>query len=139
MRHEVTVTIDASPATVWRLLADVTGWPDMTASVDRVELVTDAPFGEGSQARVHQPRLPAAVWTVTEFVPEKSFTWESRSPGVTTTGAHYLTTNPDGTVTVRLALRQSGPLAPLFALLAGRLTRRYVGMEAQGLKAKAES
>ncbi|MEU8341782.1 SRPBCC family protein [Spirillospora sp. NPDC048832] len=136
MHFETSVDIAASPETVWKLLTDVERWPEMTASIDRVELL-DKPFAVSSRARVHQPKIPAAVWTVTELTEGEAFTWESRSPGVTTTGVHALTRTPDG-VTVRLTLDQKGPLAPLFGLLTGRLTRRYVTMEADGLKAKAE-
>ncbi|WP_067791930.1 SRPBCC family protein [Actinomadura formosensis] len=137
MHFEVSVDIDAAPDTVWALLKDVERWPEMTASIERVEIL-DEPFTLSSRARVHQPKLPAAVWTVTAFEEGKSFTWESRSPGVTTTGGHDIVPRPGGTVTVRLSVDQKGPLVPLVSLLTGRLTRRYVTMEANGLKAKAE-
>lgn len=138
MHVETTVDINATPEAVWKLLIDVERWPDMTASIDRVELL-DKPIALSARARVHQPKLPAAVWKVTSFEENRTFTWESRSPGVTTVAAHELVTTPDGTVTVHLTLDQKGPLAPLFALLTGRLTRRYVTMEATGLKTKAET
>ncbi|MFG2086722.1 MULTISPECIES: SRPBCC family protein [unclassified Spirillospora] len=137
MHFETAVDIDATPETVWSLLKDVERWPGMTASIDRVELL-DEPLTLSGRARVHQPRLPAAIWTVTGFEENKTFTWESRSPGVTTVAAHEIVPQPDGTVTVRLTLDQKGPLAPVFSLLTGRLVRRYVTMEADGLKAKAE-
>ncbi|GAA2576016.1 SRPBCC family protein [Actinomadura fulvescens] len=138
MHHEVTVEINAPRETVWALLEDVERWPEMTASIKRVERLTEGPFGEGSRARVHQPGLPAAVWTVTDFAPGRAFTWTARTPGVTTVASHDITSHPDGTVSVRLGLDQSGPLAFLVALLAGRRARRYVAMEAAGLKQKAE-
>jgi uncharacterized membrane protein len=137
VHFEISVDVDASPEKVWNLLKDVERWPDMTASIDRVELL-DEPFALDSRARVHQPRLRAAVYTVTAFDENRTFTWESRSPGVRTVAAHDIAPGPDGKVTVRLTLDQTGPLAPAIALLAGRLTRRYVTMEANGLKAKAE-
>ncbi|TDD76499.1 polyketide cyclase [Actinomadura darangshiensis] len=137
MHFEISVDIDAAAETVWALLADVERWPGMTDSIDRVELL-DKPFALSSKARVHQPRLPAAVWTVTAFDENETFTWESRSPGVRTVAAHDIARRPDGTVSVRLAIDQTGPLAPAASLLAGRLTRRYVTMEANGLKAEAE-
>ncbi|MFI0444681.1 SRPBCC family protein [Actinomadura sp. 6N118] len=139
MHHEVTIDINAPAETVWRLLEDVERWPEWTASIDRVERLTDGPFGEGSKARVHQPKLPAAIWTVTDFAPGRSFTWMARTPGLTTVASHDITPNPNGTVNVRLSLDQTGPLAFLIALLAGRRSRRYVAMEAAGLKRKAES
>ncbi|QKW34925.1 SRPBCC family protein [Actinomadura sp. NAK00032] len=137
MHFEISVDIAAAPETVWNLLKDVERWPEMTASIDRVEIL-DRPFGLSSRARVQQPKIPAAVWTVTAFTENETFTWESRSPGVTTTAVHDITPAPNG-ATVRLTLDQKGPLAPLFALLLGRLSRRYVTMEAHGLKAKAET
>lgn len=137
MHFEITVDVDASPETVWSLLKDVERWPDMTASVERVELL-DEPFAVSSRARVRQPKLRPAVWTVTALTENESFTWESRSPGVTTVGGHAVIPKPDGTTAVRLTLDQKGPLAPLIALVAGRLSRRYVTMEATGLKSKAE-
>ncbi|GAA0220572.1 hypothetical protein GCM10009527_015970 [Actinomadura nitritigenes] len=138
MHFEIAVDIDATPETVWNLLKDVERWPDLTASMNRVELL-DAPLREGARARVHQPGLPAAVWTVTTFTENENFTWRSRSPGVTTTGGHEVLPRPSGGSTLRLTLDQSGPLAPLIALLMGSRTRRYVTMEANGLKAAAES
>ncbi|NEA24465.1 SRPBCC family protein [Actinomadura bangladeshensis] len=137
MHFEISVDIDAAPETVWNLLTDVESWPDMTDSIDRVELL-DKPFALSSRSRVHQPKIPVAIWTVTDLKENESFTWESRSPGVTTTAIHAMTPTENG-VTVRLTLDQKGPLAPVIALLTGRLTRRYVTMEANGLKAKAEA
>lgn len=137
MHVETAVDINAGPETVWKLLTDVERWPDMTASIDRVELL-DGPIALSARARVHQPKLPAAVWTVTEFDENRIFTWESRALGVTTVAAHEITP-ANGTTRLRLTLDQKGPLAPVIALLTGRLTRRYVTMEATGLKAKAEA
>ncbi|SPT63098.1 SRPBCC family protein [Actinomadura madurae] len=138
MHFEISVDIDAAPETVWRILTDVERWPDMTDSVDRVEIL-DKPFALSSRARVHQPKLPAAIWTVTDFTENENFTWESRSPGVRTTAGHDVLRTPNGTTTVRLTIDQTGPLAPAIALFTGRLTRRYVTMEANGLKARAEA
>jgi hypothetical protein len=42
-------------------------------------------------------------------------------------------------VTVELGTAQTGPLAWLVGILYGRLTRRYIGMEAQGLKRFCEA
>lgn len=112
MHFETSVDIDAPPETAWNLLKDVERWPDMTASMERVELL-DEPFGLGSRARVHQPKLPTTVWTVTAFDENRTFTWESRSTGVTTTGAHEIIPTADGRSTVRLTLDQKGPWPPL--------------------------
>ena len=47
-------------------------------------------------ANRQQPRLPTAVWTVTELADGSSHTWESRSRGVTVAAAHVVEPHPDG-------------------------------------------
>ena len=138
MRFEITVDIDAPRDKVWEHLVAIERWPEMTRSVSRVERLDDGPLGKGSQARVHQPKLRPAVYTVTDFEPGRSFTWESRGPGIVTTAGHILTES-SGTVSARLTLTQTGPAAPVIGLLYGRLIRRYVTMEAEGLKAISQT
>ncbi|WP_202513189.1 hypothetical protein [Streptomyces sp. SID3343] len=41
-------------------------------------------------------------------------------------------------MTFTLTLQQSGLLAPVVGMLAGGLTRRYLRMEAEGLKQRSE-
>jgi len=138
MNFEVSVDIAAAPETVWATLADVERWPEWSASMSDVQRLGDGPFGVGGAARVRQPRLPPTVWRVTEWRPGASFTWVATGPGVTTTAGHRLTPTATG-VTVVLSFDQRGPLAPVVDLLLGRLTRRYVGMEAAGLKRRCET
>ncbi|WP_035849697.1 SRPBCC family protein [Kitasatospora azatica] len=138
MFHREQVEINAGPEAVWAVLADVQGWRKWTASIELIRRREQGkPFGLGSEAWVKQPRLPGAVWRVTSFEPESSFVWESRAPGVHTIAAHHLHAGPQGTK-VTLELRQGGPLAPFTGLLLGRLTRRYLAMEAAGLKTFCE-
>ncbi|HEX2316452.1 MAG TPA: SRPBCC family protein [Thermomonospora sp.] len=138
MRYEVTVTIDAPLERIWEILVDVERWPEWSASMSRVERLDPGPFGPGSRARIKQPRLPSAIWQVTEFSQGSSFTWVARTPGMTTTAGHTLSPAAGGTE-LRLTLHQTGPLAPLVGALAGRLARRYVDLEAEGLKYDAET
>ena len=92
------------------------------------------------KARVRQPKLPVAVWEVTELVPGRSWTWVARGPGVRTTATHTVipaADNPGGT-RVESLLVQEGPLGAVIARVYARLTRRYLTMEAEGLKARCE-
>jgi uncharacterized membrane protein len=139
MHHETSIEIAASPELIWSTLSDVERWPDWTRSVTEVERLDDGAFGVGSRARVKQPGMPRLVWEVTEYAPEEAFTWASKIPGVATTGAHRLGTGVDGSVTVTLTLDQEGPLAPVVWRLTGSRSRRYVQMEAEGLKRRCES
>jgi hypothetical protein len=117
-------------------MADVARWPEWTDSIDDVRLHTDS-LRVGSTAAVKQPRLPRSTWLVTEVEPGRGFPWVSRSGGVTTRAEHAIEPAEPG-CRVRLTLDQSGFLAPLVVALFGRLTRRYVDLEADGLKRRCE-
>jgi uncharacterized membrane protein len=135
---EVSVDIAATPQRLWEVLADVERWPTWTASMRRVELLDDRPFGPGSRARVEQPRMRPLTWTVTAFEPDRVLTWESTAPGVRTVAVHLV--EPLGTGSrLTLVVTHGGPLAPLVRLLTGRQTARYVRMEAAGHRRAAES
>ena len=130
--------VDASAEQLWAAVADPVSLPEWTASTTSVELL-DGRLGPGARARVVQPGLSPAVWTVTEFVQGESFVWTSTSAGVTTTGSHTVSRRDGDRSRIELGLDQRGLLAPLLRLLLGAKIRRYVGMEADGLKAAAEA
>lgn len=139
MRYEITVDIDAPPGQVWEVLQDIERWPEWTDSVDQIERLESGPFGKGSKAKVRQPRLRPAVWTVTEFTPGQNFTWTASSPGITTVAAHEIIPRANNLAAVRLTIDQTGPLASLISLFTKALTHRYLEMESQGLKRRTES
>ncbi len=134
---EERVSVRAPAERVWALLEDVEGWPGWTASMQEVALL-DRPLAVGARARIRQPRLPVTVWTVDALVPGERFSWTASSPGLRTFGDHVITPTADG-CDVLLAVRLSGPAAPVAALLTGRLVQRYIGMEGAGLARRAES
>ncbi|MEU7769241.1 SRPBCC family protein [Nocardia sp. NPDC049190] len=138
MHFETTIDIDASPETVWRILVDIETWPEWTESIRSVRRLDSGEFTIGSRAEVRQPRLLTAIWTVTELIPGRSFTWRATSPGVTTTAGHELIDRADS-VTVRLVIDQTGSLGWLFGWATAHLTRRYLEWESHGLKQRAES
>lgn len=133
------IEIAAPPADVWPALVDVAAWPKWTASMDAVEPLEAGPLRLGSRARVKQPRTPALVWEVTELTEGRSFAWQAKSPGVVTIGNHELSATSQGTTMLVLTVEHRGPFAGLIKLLMGGRTQRYLGMEAAGLKACAES
>ena len=61
----------------------------------------------------------------------------NHSPGLHSEGSHAVTEQAGASV-ARLTLSQSGLLAPLIGLLFGGLSRRYVTMESEGLRRRAE-
>jgi len=138
MEIEQTVAINALPAKVWAALINVENWPSWTKSVETVKRLDANAFGMGSEAQVKQPKLPAFVWKVVEFEPGAFFAWEVNARGVRSYGGHRISPT-DGGCTVTLTIRQNGPMAWLAALLYGGMSRRYVDMEAQGLKRYCEA
>ena len=136
---ETTVEIDAPVDRVWDILVDVERWPEWTASMTNVERLSGSALVKGATARIKQPRMPSLVWEVTEIEAGASFTWRTSSAGVTTVGSHVIRPAVNDRSAVTLGVDQSGPLAPLTGLLTSRLTRRYVEMEARGLKQRCEA
>ena len=136
LQHSVTVA--APPERVWELITDVEGWPALVPTVDAVERLDDGPLAVGSRTRLQQPKLPEAVWTVTELDPGRSFTWASSSPGVAITAGHVVEPHADGS-RLSLSVDISGLIAPLGWLMTKSLTKRYVETEAASIKAAAEA
>lgn len=136
--YEREVSVAAAPERVWAVLEDLASWPEWTASMSSLRRTVDGPLRVGERVRVRQPRLPPARWTVTGVEPGRSFSWSSGSPVLRSTGDHEIRPAPGGS-TVLLRFAQTGPLAPLVGLLLGGTVRRFVEMEAAGLRRRAES
>lgn len=139
MITDSTIEIDAPAALVWEVFADPTGWPAWTESVDDVIAADGPDLAVGRTFRIKQPRLPGLDWTVTELTPGESWTWEQRSPGGHTVAWHELTPIDGGRTRVRQGLDQRGALGSVFGRLFRGMTRRYLSMEAEGLKTACEA
>ena len=140
MITESSIEIEAPPDVVWRVFAAVEGWPTWTASVRRVTPLDAPELAVGHRYEILQPRFPRLVWTVTEVDPGRAWTWRQRSPGATTLAVHEVLPLDGGRRTlVRQRIDQRGPAGVLVGLLTRSLTRRYLTMEAEGLKQAAEA
>jgi len=134
---ETTFDVDAPPAQVWFVSTDVEKMPSWSTSMTEVVLEPKGPLAVGSVARITQPKLSTATWTVTEVVPGESWTWETRSSGARTIATHAVAPREGGS-TVTLSVRMEGPTAAAVWLLAGKLVRSYVTAEAHGLTTECE-
>jgi uncharacterized membrane protein len=139
MRYEVTEEIDVAPSDVWAVLADVERWPDWCPTMTSVQRLDDGPFGVGSAAEIRQPKLPRAIWRVTEFEPGRRFQWTTTSLGVTTSGDHRIDPLPGGRARITLTIEVTGALAALLTVVVWPMTRRYVTLEASSLKRRCEA
>jgi uncharacterized membrane protein len=129
----------AAPATiVWEVFADVERWPEWTASVERVVPLDGPAIEVGHRFAIEQPRLPKVVWEVTEVESGRSWTWRQRSVGSMAFASHEVVPQGADRTLVRQRIDQRGPLGVVVGALMRRLTRRYLDLEGQGLKARAE-
>lgn len=136
---EVSIDISAPARVVWSVMSDVERWHEWTPSIRGIRLLTSGPFRVGSRALVRQPRFPPALWTVTALEPERSFTWKSGGPGMWVHGHHLVEPIGSGTrARATLRLHFEGALGRLLGRMTRRITERYVGWEAAGLKRRSE-
>lgn len=133
----VSVQIAATPERVWAVMRDVERWHEWTPTITSVQWLNGGSMRVGARARVRQPRLPPAEWTVTA-VDDRGFDWESRMPGLRIVGKHHVTPVAAG-VRVTLSVQFSGLLGGLIGRLTASINKRYIALEADGLKRRAEA
>lgn len=138
MRFEESIDIDAHQQRVWDVLSDLEAWPRRIETVDAVELLTPAPVAEGSRILLKQPKLPEGTWDITVWDAPSYFELRQKSGGVTSVAGHRVEGLEQGRSRLILNLDMRGLLIPVVALFSG-LTKRYMSIEAQGMKLAAES
>ena len=82
--------------------------------------------------------MPPLVWTVVDLTFGTSFVWEAQGPGFKVVATHCIVDNGNGSVTTNLAVAQSGPLGRVMELVTSQTAKRYVLMEAESLRRRAE-
>ncbi|HSL57114.1 MAG TPA: SRPBCC family protein [Acidimicrobiales bacterium] len=139
MITETSIEIEAPAGVVWDVFADVERWPEWTESVDALTALDGPDLVVGNRFEIRQPRFPRLVWEVTAVEPGVSWTWRQRSPGGTTLATHEIEPLGAACALVRQRIDQRGPLGTLVGRLTRGTTRRYLAMEAAGLKAASEA
>src|SRR5215207_8088589 len=138
MITDSSVEIEASAPTVWGVFVDVEQWPSWTSSVTELVALDGPGIEVGKRFQIKQPRMPKLVWEVTDVEPGASWTWRQRSPGGTTLATHEVVTETGDRTLVRQRIDQRGPVGALVGALTRRMTRRFLALEARGLKARTE-
>src|SRR4051812_45368751 len=136
MDFSISVDIAAPPDRVWAVMTDVEQWPQWTPSVTSVQRLDRGPLSPGSRARIRQPKLLPAVWTVTA-VEHRAFTWETGGIAVSVTARHSVEATPQGS-RATLSLHFGGVLGGFVGRLTRSLNNRYLDFEARGLKRRSE-
>ena len=139
MRFEESIDIDAQQERVWEVLSDLEAWPRRIETVDVVELLTPAPMSKGSRVRLKQPKLPEGTWDITVWDAPSYFEWRQKSGGITSVAGHRVEMLEEGRSRLTLSLDMRGPLILVVGLFYRGLTKRYMTMEAQGMKRASES
>lgn len=136
--YSTSAEIDASPESVWAILADIEQIPTWSPAMTSVEIIDGPnPPDVGTQVRIEQPKTPLAIWLVDEWDAPRHFAWISESAGVTTQTEHLVEPLPDGRSRVTLAITQTGGgLARLFEGLAKDRGKEYVDAELAALKSR---
>jgi hypothetical protein len=139
MRFEHSIEIDAPAERVWAVVSDVEAWPRRIETVESVELLSPAPVGEGSRVRLKQPKLPEGDWVITRWDVPASFEWHQKSSGMSVVADHRIEPLGEGRSRLSLTLDMRGLAVPVAALFYRGLTKRYMALEAEGMKRAAES
>jgi Polyketide cyclase / dehydrase and lipid transport len=134
---QIAIDISAPVEVVWAVMVDVERWPEWTASVRKVRRLGHGPLTVGQRALILQPKLPPAVWTVTAIQAGRSFTWTSGAPGMRVIGHHAVEGGATG-ARATLSLKFKGLFGGLLARMTSGITRRYLSLEAEGLKRRSE-
>jgi uncharacterized membrane protein len=138
MITDSSIEIDAPAEVVWEVFTDVERWPDWTASVSRLTALDGEGLVPGRRFEIIQPKFPKLVWTVTAVDPGRSWTWTVRSFGATTHATHELVPIAGDRTMVRQRIDQQGPIGALVGRAVRGRTRRYLQLEAEGLKKTSE-
>jgi uncharacterized protein YndB with AHSA1/START domain len=137
MITEGSIEIEAGASVVWDVFTDVEHWSEWTASIERIVALDGAEIEVGKRFEIKQPRMPKLVWEVTEVEPGVSWTWRQKSLGSTAFATHEVTAIDRERTVVRQKIDQRGPLGVPVGVLTRRMTRRYLDLEAQGLRERS--
>jgi hypothetical protein len=134
---EAVTRIDASPADVWALLADVGRWRDWDSGMDRVE--GRVALGERLTVYATMIRSRPFTVTVTELRPGEAMRWRGGLPfGLAVIERTYsLDPQDDGGTVLTVREDHTGPLAFLLGRTTPDLNPSFRQFCA-GIKAQAE-
>lgn len=135
---EHSIEIDAPPEVVWAVIRDVTRWLEWTPTVTSLVPLDDGLLAVGHRYRVKQPKFPPTVWRVTAIEAGRGFTWVSGAPGMRVF-AHHAVTPVERGARATLSLRFAGALGGLLGRMTRDINRRYLELEAAGLKRESEA
>ena len=127
---------NASPDSVFRLYEDVANWH--TWDPDTKQATLDGPLRTGAQGKLTPTKGRTVPMRVTDVVPGRSFTVESKIPLFRMVFEHELTPGPSGTEIFH-RVTFSGLLSILLGPMLSRQLNAGLPVTLERLKQRAES
>jgi uncharacterized protein YndB with AHSA1/START domain len=141
----------AAPASkVWEALTDIEGSPHVISGIERVEMLSEAPFGVGTRwretRRVFDKDATEELWVTACEAPVR-YVVEAESRGVHYTSEFLLNSEQDGGTCVRLVFGGSrteknalgGVIGKLFGGLGAKTVEKALTKDLEDVAASVES
>lgn len=116
-RFSHTLETSAPPTAIWRIWTDVPNWKTWDDGLKAAEL--NGPFATGTTGMLVPDKGPKAKFTVTEVIPEQSYTFRTKLP----LGSLYvkrMLTNQSGQTTITHEVWFTGLTKGIFGRALGR-------------------
>lgn len=138
LAYESKIIINAPAHRVWKLLSDVTRWPQWLPTVTHVVALDGESIVVGARYRVQQPRLRPAVWAVTEVEDSRRFVWEAHLTGIRMVAGHAIVEKAPDVSEVILTFSFDGLLGGIVGRMYRSIVTGYLAQEATALKRAVE-
>lgn len=122
---------------VWQILADVENWTSWNSTIVAITPLTPEGMRTGARYSVQQRKLSPTEYEVTDYTPNKAFTWVHKFPGGEMVADHRIAATNEGT-SVELSFSSRGFLGNFFGAIFSKLIAEYVVTEAKGLKQRCD-
>jgi uncharacterized protein YndB with AHSA1/START domain len=135
--NEQGVETTAAPEQIWRLWADVAGWPEWNADIERIELI--GPFAAGSTILMTPTGEEPVELRIKEAVEPELFVDEADFGEIVVQTTHRVNRLDTGRARVTYRMEITGPAADTLGPQVGPEISGDFPQTLAGLVARAES
>ena len=122
--NQCEIETDAAPEAIWRLWADVSGWPAWNGDIERIELI--GPFAAGGRIRMTPIGGDPIELLVADAIEPEFFVDEARLDGVVVRTIHRVQRLDCGRNRITYRLELSGSAADTIGPeLGGRISADF--------------